>query len=284
MHPDDKQLAVDETPPSPKTPELPQSWRAKLPLCIEQSGYVIKTANSLQEFEEVMALRREVFLQEFAQLAWDGDQHDFEEVDQHADFLIIKDQTQIIATYRLICSKFSNHFYSETEFEIGPFLESPGIKLELSRACVRKSARASIALHLLWRGIAEYMMRTGARYLFGCSSVKSLDLETIIQVYRYLKSEHALDDKFDIKPRQNYHIIDTKGLIGSVSAADQTTGLNIDRQAVPPLFLGYLKAGAKVYGAPALDLSFGCLDFFTVLDFNSLSSSYLRKYIKSQIQ
>ncbi len=284
MYTDDKQLAVDEPSMASPSYPFPQSWHAKLPLYLEQSGYTINTADSLAEFEQVMALRQEVFLQEFAELSWEGETHDYEPIDQHADFLIIKNRDEIVATYRLICSKFSEQFYSQTEFQLEPFLTSPGIKLELSRACVRKSSRASIALHLLWRGIAEYMMRTGARYLFGCSSIKSLDLPSIIEIYRFLHAENAIDDKFDIKPRQNYHIIDTNGFIGSVSSADKQTGIRIDQQTVPPLFWGYLKAGAKVYGPPALDINFGCLDFFTILDFNRLSSSYLRKYIKSHIQ
>lgn len=282
MQLEDQQCALraDEAIESTQPLTMPTNWEPKLAIELRQNLYTIKTADSLAEFHQVMDLRREVFLEEFASMPPGQKLHDYESFDQEADFLIIKERDEIIATYRLICSKFSQKFYSASEFTIDEFIASPGIKLELSRACVKKGKRSSIALHLLWRGIAEYMMRTGARYLFGCSSVKTMDLQTIVRLYSFLRKEEALDSRFDIKPLPDYHIIDTHGLIGQNISA----GERIDIRSVPPLFLGYLKAGAKVYGAPALDLKFGCIDFFTVLDFNSLSSSYLRKYIKSQIQ
>lgn len=37
-------------------------------------------------------------------------------------------------TYRMLCSQFTDRFYSETEFKIDAFLQVPGIKLELGRA------------------------------------------------------------------------------------------------------------------------------------------------------
>lgn len=258
---------------------LPQAWKAKLPFEIQQSSYTIKTANNKQEFDQVLELRREVFHNEFANREITS-QTDFESYDLDSDFLMIVEKGSVIATYRLIYSDFSKNFYSASEFDISSFMSTSSSTLELSRACVRKGKRAGIALHLLWRGIAEYMKRSGAKYLFGCSSVQSLDLEQIVHIYRFMEQEGVLSDEFDIQPLDDYHLVSMKGL--RTSQID--SGSSVDMTLIPPLLLSYIKAGARVFGAPAVDLKFGCIDFFTVLDFEHLSQSYLKKYVQRQIQ
>ncbi len=263
---------------SPQPIKIPVTWHAKIFFTIIQGHYTIKIADSSKEFQDVMELRKEVFLGEFAAENLQ-DESDSDQFDAHADFLIIKKHGRVIASYRLICSAFSDKFYSATEFEAKDFFKIPEQKLELSRACVKKEARTSIALHLLWRGLAEYMVRSGARYLFGCSSVQSLHLKEIVKIYRHLIDIGVTSQEFDITPKNHYHFITI-----------DTLELNFDidmignNDLIPPLLWGYLKAGAKIFGPPAIDLRFGCIDFFTVLDFRQLSSSYHKKYIRCQIQ
>lgn len=257
---------------------LPGEWRAKLPFSVQQAAYTIKTADSLAEFMQVLDLRKEVFLSEFSQADL-SHEHDFDPLDLDADFLIIKENNKVVASYRLLFSEYTNQFYSSSEFQIDDFLNRTERSLELSRACVRKNKRMGIILHLLWRGLAEYMMRTNARYLFGCSSFQSLNLADVVTIYRFLYQQDALDQEFDISPLPAYHIIDLDGVIGLQRYSKEL----VDQKLIPPLLLGYIKAGAKVFGAPALDLKFSCLDLFTVLNFDRLSSSHLRKYLRNQI-
>lgn len=255
----------------------PTRWQAKVPFEIRQSRYIIKTADNLGEFRRVIELRSKVFLQEFAGKD-DVTLEDVEERDLEADFLIIQDAAsgEVLASYRLICSDFSANFYSETEFQIHDFLRRPGRKLELSRACVRSDKRSSgIFVHLLWRGLAEYIRLTQSRYLFGCSSIQTLELKQLVRIYRYLRQENALSDEFRIAPLPSYSIIDADGIIAMRPAETAASD-----EGIPPLLLAYLRAGAKVFGAPAFDQDFGCLDLFTVLDFEDMSSGHLRKYLQ----
>lgn len=257
------------------TRPLPITWQAKLALEIKQAAYTIKTADCLDEFHQVLELRREVFLSEFSKEDLSSE-NDFEALDNEADFLIIKEGQEVIACYRLIFSEHSQNFYSKSEFEIDDFLRKSPRCLELSRACVKRNKRAGIILHLLWKGLAGYMMRSGARYLFGCSSISSLDLSELVRTYAYLKSENAVDYAYNVRPLPQYRIIDLEGIISKQTACRSAAG------SIPPLLQGYLKAGAKVYGSPALDLRFSCLDLFTVLNFENLSNSHLKKYIQGQ--
>lgn len=258
--------------------QVPSQWYAKVSFSISQGPYTIKIADTDLEFQDVIALRQEVFLREFAQedLSLESD---VDPLDGLADFLIIKRKDKVIASYRLLCSKFTDQFYSATEFKADGFFAALDTKLELSRACVERQARSSIALHLLWRGLAEYMLRTQARYLFGCSSVQSLDLKKIIKVYKQLKEMNAISQEFDIAPKNQYHFVTAHKL-----NQDFDIDLRENSDLIPPLLWGYIKAGAKVFGAPAVDLRFACVDFFTILDFNQISSAYYKKYIRCPIQ
>ena len=260
-------------------PLFPTEWRAKVPFEIKQSRYIIKTASNLQEFGEVIKLRTDVFLKEFAQTE-DEERVDIEARDLEADFLIIKDARDdvVLASYRLICSDFSEDFYSKSEFSIDQFLAAPGRKLELSRACVRADRRTSgIFVHLLWRGLAEYIGRTQSKYLFGCSSIQTLDLKQIVQVYRFLQQETAFSDDFSIRALADYALFDVENL----KALGASEAQSLSDQLLPPILAGYLKAGAKIYGTPAYDQDFNCLDLFTILDFEDLSAAHLRKYLQS---
>jgi putative hemolysin len=259
--------------------ELPSTWRAKVPLYLEQSRYIIKTADSLEEFRQVIDLRSAVFIEEFAGKTGSR-RRDLEARDHDADFLIIQDRDsrEVLASYRLLCSDFTDDFYSCSEFKIDSFLEYPGKKLELSRACVRPDKRSKgIFVHLLWRGLAAYSATIGNRFLFGCSSIQSLDLRHLVQVYQYLHQSACLDDRFPIQPVSGYSIIEREGLLAMILKSPSAEGEGL----LPPILGAYLKAGARVYGAPAFDQDFQCLDLFTVLDFDLLSEAHGRKYLRT---
>lgn len=260
-------------PISKDNPSLPDQWKAKVPVYLEQLGYIIKTADSLDEFNQVLALRREVFLGEFSRFDLTHES-DFEPLDLKADFLIVleKKTNAVIATYRLLCSQYSNEFYSESEFHIESFLEYTESKIELSRACVKNGSRNGVAINLLWRGIAAYMDKTRSRYLFGCSSLTSLDLSEIINLYKFIQNKDAIGYQYKIHPKSNYHMVELTDILNKICAP------SVSPKLIPPLLYGYLKAGAKIYGPPAIDLRFSCVDLFTVLDFESLDPCYARKY------
>lgn len=254
---------------------MPKTWKAKHFFEIQQGRYTIKTANSFDEFFQVLELRREVFLGEFSKLDR-SDEQDFEAMDLDADFLIIKEHNEIIATYRIISSEYSDNFYSRSEFKLDEFLSHPDRKIELSRACVKKEKRNGAAIHLLWRGIAAYMQAMDTKYLFGCSSFQFLNLENILSLYAFLYQENAVGTEYNISPLPLFNIIDTQGIIENTKSLSTPVDLNI----VPPLLYAYVKAGAKVYGSPAFDLAFLCLDFFTIFNIDHVTVSYKKKYLR----
>jgi putative hemolysin len=237
-------------------------------LWIETPRYLLKTVDQVSELNEVLKLRAQIFSSEYgveiADGALDVDRYDF-----NCDHLVIIDRAthQVIGTYRLLCSRFTHEFYSQTEFKMDEFLASSKVKLELGRACIEPSHRKGSVLSLLWRGIIQYSLKTDATYLFGCSSVKTKNFAETRALHLNLISQDRSSDRWSIKPLPTFAIPD----FHAIEPAEQTI-------AVPSLFQSYLNAGAKVYGDPAFDPAFHCMDFLTILNIEEIAGNYERRY------
>jgi putative hemolysin len=232
---------------------LIDSFEPHVRLQLFQGRYSVKTVDHPHELEQALRLRHEVFCAEYG-LGRQESGLDLDEFDSICDHLVIRDErsSQIVGTYRLISSLYSSSFYSETEFDLSGFLSLPGHKLELGRACVHPSFRGGIALHLLWRGLAEYIRITGSKYVFGCSSVKATTPSAADRLRGLLERAGHVCSSHGIRPLPSYQL-----------PHEENGGVEVSGELeVPPLLMSYLKAGAKVCGEPALDREFACLDFF----------------------
>lgn len=244
----------------------------------ESADYVLKIVETEQEYSKAIDLRREVFYKEYGANEFFKSQ--YQDIwDTNADILIIQDKAsqKIIGTYRILCSSKTESFYTQSEFDISDFLAAPGVKIELSRACVHKDYRNGGTLNLLWKGIAEYAKRTGARYLFGCSSIWTTKIEEIITAHRYLVSKNYIGDEFAIATNKKYAVPNFEN---ELKGREFQSELDSVFSIISPLLLTYIKANAKLYGHPAVDEDFNCTDFFTVLDMQNLSDRFKRKYLK----
>lgn len=248
-------------------------FRRKIHLRFERKNFTVKTVENRRELVQAYLLRYEVFHKEFAgkrfPIGLDTDRFD-----SFADLLVIIDNRskRVVGTYRLICSRFSQNFYSGSEFDLSPLLARSGTKLELSRACIHRDYRQGIVMSLLWRGIGEYLAAVDAQILFGCSSVKLTEPKAIASVYRQLQALDKVESEPAILPVPEYRI---EGFRELVAATEDPA----DKMDVPPLFQAYLRAGARVYGEPALDLKFRCADFLTVLDRTELAAGHEKKFV-----
>ena len=253
---------------------VPRPFRAKISLRLEKGDYVVKTAENEEELEEVLRLRYAVFHREYMNKRL-GFGLDTEALDPIADHLMIveKKSGRVVGTYRLISSSHSNVFYSQSEFALDAFLACPGVKLELSRACVHRDFRTGSVMNLLWRGLVQYLREVKADYLFGCSSVKTIDATEAALLCGHLDDKGVVGDDFVVTPLGRFRMDLAAARLKVPAGAGETA-----KALIPPLLSSYLRAGAKVYGEPALDRAFKCIDFFTVLDLRELNASYERKY------
>ena len=267
--------------------KLPRGWDIKFSprfiayvptyeINIETKNYRLETASSVKDLLEVFELRHQIFLEDVGAAKEEDDGYDLDEFDSICDHIIIrsKKDDRIVGTYRAISSIYSDSFYSQTEFNLDDFLDQPGHKLELGRACIHHGHRNGAVIDLLWRGIAEYIKLTGSKYLFGCSSIKIEKACESKSILNYFHEEGNGSDEFQIRPIGKFNMNMDQVQASDLEASEVKT-------LIPPLLRSYFSAGSKVYGHPALDKEFKCVDFLTILNCDELTSGYKRRYFKS---
>jgi putative hemolysin len=225
--------------------------------------YAARLACSSDEVRAAQSLRFEVFNLELneglAQSYTSGlDEDPFDAVCEH---LLVEHlpSREIVGTYRLqtgVNAAAKLGYYSAQEFDFQVYEPFRAQIIELGRACVHIQHRNLVVLGLLWKGIADYAQRCGARYLLGCSSITSQDPAVGASVYTELCRKNLVSSSWRTKPLPEY---DCPLL--------QLAGEEVK---IPKLLRAYLSVGAKICGPPALDRSFKTIDFLTLLDLETL--------------
>ncbi len=256
-----------------------KNFEPKIRFRLEKDKYVIKTVENFDELEQVLRLRHEVFLEECA-----GQRHltglDFDEYDLLCDHLVVIDseKDEVLGTYRVICSRFSEKFYTSSEFDISNLLALNGVKLELGRACIRKTHRTGIVIQLLWRAIAQYIKESKADYLFGCASVFTQKPVEAAAIQLYLKKRGALTDEALVQPIGKYIDSQVEECVEFLSRPEFGFDPDAASKMVPALFKSYLKLGSKICGLPANDRKFQCYDYVTLQEIKAFGQSIEKKY------
>ncbi len=217
---------------------------------------------------------------------------DTDHFDLFCEHLLVEDKQQdnpsrrIVGTYRMqsgLTAKRNLGYYSEQEFQFGPYEPlRPGI-LELGRASIDREHRTPEVLTLLWRGIAQYANDMGLRYLIGCSSLTSRNPAEGWQLYRQLE-HYRVSPEFETLPTERYACPtepaaeDAQPSHAESNGAD-TNAASSETVKVPKLLKTYLAIGARIAAAPAWDRAFGTIDFLTVLDLKLLSSAARNRFL-----
>lgn len=254
-------------------------FKPKIEIHSEVGPFEIKTVTDTEELKEALALRYEVFHKEML-----GKKNlqgiDVDEFDFNCDHLIIKEKrsNQVVGTYRLNCSLFTDEFYSGKEFKLSNILQLPGVKLELGRACIHKDYRRGILISLLWRGIAEYMAACEAKYLFGCATVKTDDPRDAALLTRYFEEENRISPDMRTRPTLEFTMPLLGYFLNEIQGPLTETQRAQAEELIPPLCRAYLKAGAYIGGEPAWDQEFQCIDFLTILQREDLNRTLWKKF------
>lgn len=225
--------------------------------------YSVRLAETQAEIRAAQALRFNVFNIELneglASSYVTGT--DVDEFDAVCDHLIVQHVAtgEIVGTYRMQTGTAAARglgYYSAGEFDMTPYEDLRGEIVELGRACVDRAHRNLIVLGLLWKGVVEYAVARGGRYLIGCSSLTSVEAVIGATVYADLCRRHLVKPELRTKP------------LAHCECSLRT--LSDDPPSVPKLLRAYLGMGAKICGAPAIDRQFGTIDFLTLLDLEEL--------------
>jgi putative hemolysin len=239
-------------------------------LAAVRSQYSVRLAETTAERFAAYRLRFLVFnleLNEGLESAYQTG-HDIDPFDAVCDHLIVEHSSgEIVGTYRMQTGASAAKnigYYSAAEFDFAPYAGIRPELLELGRACVHRDHRSFEVITLLWRGIAEYALTHGCRYLIGCSSLTSQDEALGGAMYRKLKDCLA-DQRFQTGPLP--------------AVAFPLDGTYAGPVTPPKLLRTYLAVGAKICGPPAIDREFKTIDFLTLLDLNNLVPSARQRYL-----
>lgn len=222
------------------------------------SAYRLRLAASPVDVQAAQALRFEVFNLELDE----GSVHsydtglDADPFDAVCDHLLVEDTSQgtVIGTYRLQSGRTAGTglgYYSAREFDFAPFEALRGAIVELGRDCIDRRHRSFAVLNLLWKGIAHYAQRHGARYLIGCSSLTPQHAAVGAAAFQQLQP-HLAPSQLRTRPLDHF--------------ACPLDAAASDAVHIPRLLAAYLALGAQICGAPAIDTEFRSIDFLTCLD------------------
>ena len=244
-----------------------------LPQGLEKGRYRLGFATSDHAIEAVQRLRYAVFnvelqegLAESHATGLDRDEFD----GQMAHLVLMEMATgQVLGTYRLqtgMQAQSGLGYYSAQEYALEPLASMDAELVECGRACIAAEHRNFTALLLLWQGIKTYAMMSHTRFLFGCCSITTQDEDDGWRAMKTLRAQGSLHPTLRLRPT----------LPCSCGAAEREFAPDLGRALkLPKLFRTYLKLGALVISEPAIDRSFGTVDFLIMLDASQISLSTL---------
>src|SRR5713101_6577833 len=241
-------------------------------LDLRQGPYHVRLASFEADRRAAFHLRFLVFnleLNEGLEVAYATGQ-DTDEFDSVCDHLIVEHAGtgKLVGTYRLQTGAIASAnagFYGEREFDFSPYKRLGNSVIELGRACVHRDHRSAEVLSLLWRGIAQYAIKHGGRYLIGCSSITSQDPAHGTAVYGATR-EHLADRQLRTTPQPAFAM----PLRSPESASDK----------VPKLLRAYLAVFLMIRRPPAIDRDFKTIDFLTLMDLETLHPRVYARFMK----
>lgn len=230
--------------------------------------YSLLVAKDSAEVQAAQRLRYHVFSEEMgARLPTADLGVDADAFDQFCDHLVVRDEEtgEIVGSYRMLppdAAQRTGQLYADDEFDLSSLAPLRGSLVETGRSCVHADHRSGAVISMVWAGILRYMLLSGHSYIAGCASVPLQDGGACAAgVWDMVSTKHFASEEHRVHPHNPW---------------DTDSAPRPARRITPPLLRGYLRLGARVCGAPALDPEFGVADFFVLLPINSIDDRYLR--------
>lgn len=168
----------------------------------------------------------------------------------------------VVGVYRLLTgARAAKHgrFYSDGEYDLSVLRASGRRLLELGRSCVAADHRSGLALHLLWSGLARFVIEREIEILFGVASLHGTDIDALALPLSHLYNAFLAPPELRVRAREEAY-----------QPMDLIPPERIDRvaamRAVPPLIKSYLRLGGFVGDGAFVDHAFNTTDVCLVMD------------------
>ena len=225
-----------------------------------------RLAQSADDIRRAQMLRYKIFVEE---LGAEGPFVDHENAlecdgfDEHAEQLLLLDVTrdpddQIVGVYRLLDRTGADNagqFYSESEFDLTPLIQSGRTLMELGRSCLHAEYRGGAGMLHLWQGLAEIVRQRQVEILFGVASFHGTDLDALAPSLSLLQQNHIAPDDIRVFAKS-----DTQVEYGPIT--DRVAAM----RNVPALIKAYLRLGGFIGDGVFVDHAFNTTDVCLILD------------------
>ena len=162
-------------------------------------------------------------------------------------------------------------FYSASEYDLAPILAAGRRSVELGRSCVAAKHRGGPAMHLLWNGLAAYVLERRIELLFGVASFPGTDPEPLAEALSLLHHDHLAPPDLRVRAQPSHAL-----------AMDLMPRADIDApralQAIPPLIKAYLRVGGFVGDGAFVDRAFNTIDVCVIMDTARMTARYADFY------
>ena len=249
---------------------------------------IVRLAENDSDVQAAQALRYKVFYGEMGARPSEGtawSKLDVDPFDEICDHLVVVDENRareneadghprVVGTYRLLRRSVAlrhRGFYSELEYDLDRPKNYPGEVVELGRSCVDADYRARGAIQLLWRGIADYLVRHDIDVMFGCASFPGTNPECLRESLSYLHHNHLAPSALRPRALENRYV-----------AMDTLPPAGFDREEsfgrLPPLIKGYVRVGGFVGDGAVVDHQFNTTDICIIVEKHRIAGKYHRHY------
>jgi putative hemolysin len=256
---------------------------------IDLSRYRVKLAETEAERMGAQRLRYRVFVEEMGAHAAPEEaaaRREWDEFDPYFDHLILESLDpaiadpldRVVGVYRLMRGEVAlagPGFYGAGEYDLAPILRSGRACVELGRSCVAREHRGGPAMHLLWNGLASYVLERGIELLFGVASFRGTDPGPLAEALAFLHHEHLAPPDLRVRA-QEAHYLDMN--LTPREEVDAPRAL----QAIPPLIKAYLRLGGFVGDGAYVDHDFNTIDVCVVMDTARMKERYLHFYRRTR--
>jgi len=254
-------------------------------MTLDASRYRVKLAETEAERAGAQRLRYRVFVEEMGANA-SPEEHaarrEWDDFDAFADHLVmlaldpaIADPLdRVVGVYRLMRGEVAAAgpgFYGATEYDLGPIVASERKSVELGRSCVALDHRGGPGVHLLWNGLAAYVLEREIELLFGVASFHGTDAGPLAEALSLLHHEHLAPPDLRVRARPERYL---EMNLMPRDAIEATRAL----QSIPPLIKAYLRLGGFVGEGAYVDSDFNTIDVCVVMDTGRMKERYLQFY------
>ncbi len=255
---------------------------------IDLNGYRVRLAETEAERLGAQRLRYRVFVEEMGATATPEEhaaRREWDAFDPYFDHLILTATApvadpldRVVGVYRLMrrdAARAGRGFYGAAEYDLGPIEGSARDSVELGRSCVAAAHRGGPAMHLLWNGLAGYVLDRDIEILFGAASFPGIDPEPIAEALSFLHHRHLAPPELRVRARPERRLAMDRL---PPEAVDPARAL----RAIPSLIKAYLRLGGVVGDGASLDRAFNTIDVCVLMDTARMKAQHRAFYARNR--